>query len=70
MYVTDERRDLTPYKLKRNKWKSSSGTPSYERIHPEVQVTDTTINYEAKSLSDKDFLYQKYTIEGENSIYR
>jgi hypothetical protein len=34
-----------------------------------VQVTDTTINYEAKNLNDKDFLYQKYTVEGANLAY-
>jgi hypothetical protein len=34
-----------------------------------VQVTDTTINYEAKNLIDKDFLFQKYTVEGANLAY-
>ena len=34
-----------------------------------MQVTDTTINYEAQYLNDKDFLYQKYTVEGANLAY-
>jgi hypothetical protein len=34
-----------------------------------VQVTDTSINYEAQNLNDKDFLYQKYTVEGANLAY-
>jgi Recombinase len=34
-----------------------------------VQVTDTTINYEAKNLIDKDFLYPKYMVEGANLAY-
>ena len=46
-----------------------SGAPSYEPIRPEVQVIDTTINYEAQNLNDKDFLKKKNTVEGANLAY-
>jgi hypothetical protein len=50
-------------------WDGSSGAPSYEPSCPDVQVIDTTVNYEGKNLNDKDFLYQKYTVEGANLAY-
>jgi hypothetical protein len=44
----------------------SPGAPSCEPSRPELQITDTTTNYAIQKHNDKDFLYQKYSVEGAN----
>jgi hypothetical protein len=44
----------------------SPGAPSCEPSRPELQITDTTTNYAIQKHNDKDFLYQKYSVEWAN----